>query len=91
MYVSLKYTIFGLDNGLWPAWHQAITWTNSGLYFNPPNNEVVEGYIGFTPSVRMSVRPSRLLCPLCNIYSSGWILSILATNDHYHEMVCRTQ
>ena len=43
------------------------------------------------PSVRPSVRPSRLLCPLCNIYSSGWILSILATNDHYHERVCPTQ
>ena len=43
------------------------------------------------PSVRLSVRPSRLPCPLCNIYSSGWILSILATNDHYHERVCRTE
>ena len=28
-----------------------------------------------------SVRPSRMLCLLCNIYSSGWILSILGTND----------
>ena len=42
-------------------------------------------------SVRPSVRLSRLPCPLCNIYSSGWILSILATNDHYHERVCPTQ
>ena len=42
-------------------------------------------------SVRPSVRPSRLPCPLYNIYSSGWILSISATNDHYHERVCRTQ
>ena len=42
-------------------------------------------------SVRLSVCLSRLPCPLCNIYSSGWILSILATNDHYHERVCRTQ
>ena len=42
-------------------------------------------------SVRPSVRLSRLPCPLCNIYSSGWILSILATNDHYHKRVCRTQ
>ena len=30
-------------------------------------------------------------CPLCSIYSSGWILSILATNNHYHERVCGTQ
>ena len=43
------------------------------------------------PSVLPSVRLSRLPCPLCNIYSSGWILSILATNDHYHERMCRTQ
>ena len=69
------------------------------LYLYPPNNEVVGGYIGFTPSVcpsvcpsvRPSVRLSCLLCPLCNIYSSGWIISISVTNDHYHERVCRTQ
>ena len=51
------------------------------------------GGTGFTPSVRPSVcpsvRPSRIPCPLCNSYSSGWILSILGTNDHYHERVCR--
>ena len=28
-------------------------------------------------------------CPLCNIYSYGWILFILGTNDHYHKRVCR--
>ena len=41
-------------------------------------NEVVGGYIGFTSSVRLSVRPSvprpsRIPCPLCSFYSSGWI------------------
>ena len=71
---------------------QLLAWRSVALFFlYPPNNEVVGGYIGFTLSVRLSVRPSRLPCPLCNIYSSGWILSILATNDHYHERVCRTQ
>ena len=40
------------------------------------------------PSVRPSVRPSRMPCPLCIIYSYGWILFILGTNDHYHERVC---
>ena len=65
----------------------------------PPEQRSCWGYIGFTPSVRPSVCPSvrpsvrlsRLPCLLCNIYSSGWILFILATNDHYHERVCRTQ
>ena len=55
----------------------------------PPHNEVVGGYTGFTPSVRPSVRPSRMPCPLCIIYSYGWILFILGANDHYHERVCR--
>ena len=32
-----------------------------------------EGYIGFTPSVRPSVRPSRISRPLCSAYSSSWI------------------
>ena len=50
----------------------------------PPHNEVVGGYIGFTPSVC----PSRIPCPLCSIYSSGWILSIFGTNDQQHERVC---
>ena len=76
---------------------------NTMLLLYPPNNKVVGGYIGFTLSVLLSVCPSvcpslrpsvclsRLPCPLCNIYSSGWILSILATNDHYHKRVCGTQ
>ena len=60
----------------------------------PPEQRSCWGVYWFhsvRPSVRLSVRLSRLLCPLCNIYSSGWILSILATNDHYHGKVCRTQ
>ena len=56
----------------------------------PPEQRSCWGVYWFHP-VRLSVRLSRLPCPLCNIYSSGWILSILATNDHYHERVCRTQ
>ena len=52
----------------------------------PPHNEVVGGIL---VSLRPSVRPSRVPCPLCSIYSSGWILSIFGTNDQYHERVCR--
>ena len=33
--------------------------------------------------------PSRMRCPLCNVYNSGWILSMLCANDHYHERMCR--
>ena len=28
---SLVYSAIGLDNGLSPAWHQAIIWTKVGL------------------------------------------------------------
>ena len=31
----------------------------------------------------------RKSCPLCSVYSSGWILFIFGTNDYYHSRVCR--
>ena len=31
----------------------------------------------------------RKSCPLCSVYSFGWNLFILSTNDHYHYRVCR--
>ena len=66
-------------------------------HYTPRTTKLLGGYTGFTPSVRPSVRlsvrpsvrPSRMPCPLCIIYSYGWILFILGTNDHYHERVCR--
>ena len=67
------------------VFHRRFYW-----FIIPPEQRSCWGVYWFH-SVRPSVRLSRLLCPLCNIYSSGWILSILATNDHYHERVCRTQ
>ena len=65
--------------------------------YTPRTTKLLGGYTGFTPSVRPSVRlsvrpsvrPSRMPCPLCIIYSYGWILFILGTNDHCHERVCR--
>ena len=65
--------------------------------YTPRTTKLLGGYTGFTPSVRPSVRlsvcpsvrPSRMPCPLCIIFSYGWILFILGTNDHYHERVCR--
>ena len=67
------------------------------FFLYPRTTKLLGGYTGFTPSVRPSVcpsvrpsvRPSRMPCPLCIIYSYGWILFILGTNDHYHERVCR--
>ena len=36
------------------------------------------------------IRPwLRKSCPLCSVYSSGWILFIFGTNDHYDQRVCR--
>ena len=64
----------------------------SQTFFIPPAQRSCWGgiLVSLRLSVRPSVRPSRMLCPLCNIYSYEWILFILGTNDHYHERVCRT-
>ena len=36
------------------------------------------------------IRPwLRKSCPLCSVCSSGWIIFIFGTNDHYHQRVCR--
>ena len=35
--------------------------------------------------LRPSVHPSRIPCPLCNSYSSRWILSILGTNERVRD------
>ena len=76
---SLLANVFGLWN---------VRLKIKFIYLYPPHNEVVGGVYWFH-SVRPSVRPSRMPCPLCIIYSYGWILFILGTNDHYHERVCR--
>ena len=55
----------------------------------PPAQQSCWGY--WFHSVRLSVPPSvHPVCRvLCKVYSSGWILTILSTNDHWHERVCR--
>ena len=92
---SIFYDIH-LECEIWRVLREFKCWSIS--IFIPPEQRSCWGVYWFhsvrlsvRPSVRPSVRLSRLPCPLCNIYSSGWILSILATNDHYHERVCRTQ
>ena len=47
-------------------------------------NKVVGGYIGFT----LSVRPSRITCPLCSAYSSGWIHFIFTHLIKQLQKVC---
>ena len=101
--LSLKETLFvQLYSSLWKQRIFACS-SKEILYFPvwcldilvlSPNTLLTQSWTLFQ-SVRLSVCPSvrlsRLPCPLCNIYSSGWILSIFATNDHYYERVCRTQ
>ena len=57
----------------------------------PLHNEVVGGYIGFTPSVRPASvpRPSRIPCPLCSAYSSGWIHFIFVHLIKQLQKMCR--
>ena len=56
---------------------------------SPAHNKVVGGYIGFTPSVNASVpRPSRITCPLCTAYSSGWIHFIFIHLTKQLQKVC---
>ena len=56
---SANWVNIGSGNGLSLVWRQAIIQTDADLLY-PPHNEVVGGYIGFTPSVHLSVRPSVL-------------------------------
>ena len=65
---------------------------NTGLsrVIIPPHKLLGGILVSLRPSVRSSVSPSCMLCPLCNIYSYEWIMFILGTNDHYHERVCHT-
>ena len=47
------------------------------IHYTPCTMNLWGGYIGFTPSIHLSVRPSvhpsRIPCPLCSTYSSCWI------------------
>ena len=61
----------------------------------PQHNEVGRGYIGFNPSVCLSIRPSVhlscILCPLCSSYSSGWIHFIFIHLIKQLQKVCHVQ
>ena len=66
-------------------------------YYTPRTTKLLGGYIGFTPSVCPSVRPasvprpSRIPCPLCSFYSSGWIHFIFIHLIKQLQKVCRVQ
>ena len=79
--------IWKLKESDWnPDWFIALM-NSFNTNYTPRTTKLLGGYTGFTPFVRLSVcpsvRPSRMPCPLCIIYSYGWILFILGTNDHY--------
>ena len=61
----------------------------NGLIIIPPAQKVVGGYTGFTPSVRLSIRPSGIPCPLCSAYSFGWIHFIFIHLIEQLQKVCR--
>ena len=101
IYVGLQHKFFCIFSLIACVKHRMRRWLAdimsdgvkiASCSLNPRTTKLLWGIlVSIRPSVRPSVRLSRLPCPLCIIYSSGWILSILATNDHYHERVCRTQ
>ena len=71
-------------------------WTNLSVIIPPAQRSN-----GFTPSVSQSVRPSvrpasvqrpsRIPCPLCSFYSSGWILFIFIHLIKQLQNVCPVQ
>ena len=100
--LSVRQLVIVMKSGLWFMVDRLVPCCShihclGQIYYTPRTTKLLGGYTGFTPSVRPSVRlsvrpsvrPSRMPCPLCIIYSYGWILFILGTNDHYHERVCR--
>ena len=92
--VLQSYVIY-VFNGIFISLRESCIILISGWLLYPPAQRSCWGGIlvslrpSVRPSVCPSVRPSRMPCPLCIIYSYGWILFILGTNDHYHERVCR--
>ena len=62
-------------------------------HYTPPAQRSCWGYTGFTPSVRLSIRlsirPSHILCPLCSAYSSCWIYFIFIHLIKQLQTVCR--
>ena len=86
---AITWTNLDLSSQMFCGIHLRLFTHAQELNYTPRTTKLLGGYTGFTPSVRPSVRPSRMPCPLCIIYSYGWILFILGTNDHYHERVCR--
>ena len=79
---------------IWWAAHSS-TQLSDGSYFvcvcvflYPSHNKVLGGYTGFSPSVRPSIRPSRIPCLLCSAYSSGWIHFIFVHLIKQLQSVC---
>ena len=77
------YFALGLVYHRWLPQKEAI------VLLYPPHNEVVGGYIGFTPSVPPSVCPSSILCMLCSAYSFDWIRFIFIHLINQLQKSCR--
>ena len=79
-----------------PAKHVGSTshlWWSCVILLYPRTTKLLGGYTGFTlsvrPSVRLSVHPSRIPCPLCSRCSFGWIHFIFTHLIKQLQKVCR--
>ena len=68
------------------------TWKDR-LFIIPPAQRSCRGgiLVSLRPSIRLSARLSRILCPLCSGYSSGWIHFIFTYLIKQLQKVCHVQ
>ena len=102
-FLRKSYFWFCLLSWNWPSlkrttgdvWYIQIWGT---AFYTPPRTmKLLGGYIGFTPSIRLCVRPSvclsvppsRIPCPLRIAYSSGWIHLIFIHLIKQLKKMCR--
>ena len=86
-------TPYGVTKPHWVNKKICVRYVMKILLLYPRTTKLLGGYTGFTPSVRpsvrLSVRPSRIPCPLCSTCSFGWIHFIFTHLIKQLQKVCR--
>ena len=67
-------------------YHNAGIWSMNYIFIPPRTTKFMEVIL---VSLRPSVRPSGIPCPLCSTYSSGWIHFIFTHLSKQLQKVCR--